>query len=118
MAVSSRLIVERFDVVRNVCGSNFSVLVDSLFDALFLQTAEEGFCDRIDAPMSSLDSKRHPLNRPGSAGTAREQCSASGIVEFPWSTDPRRFGGQHRRGCVSRFSFLPLKSSIARCWRH
>jgi hypothetical protein len=47
MAVSSRLIVERFDVVRNVCGSNFSVLVDSLFDALFLQTAEEGFCDRI-----------------------------------------------------------------------
>jgi hypothetical protein len=41
------LIVERFDVVRNVGDSNFSVLVDSLFDALFLQTAEEGFCDAL-----------------------------------------------------------------------
>lgn len=47
MAVASRLIVERFDVVRNVCDGNFPVLVDSLFDALFLQTAEERFGERI-----------------------------------------------------------------------
>lgn len=43
----SRLIVERFDVVRNVCSGNFSVFVDPLLDSLLLQTAKEGFCDRV-----------------------------------------------------------------------
>ena len=47
MAVASRLIVERFDVVRNIASGNFSVLVDPLLDALLLQTAEERFGDRI-----------------------------------------------------------------------
>jgi hypothetical protein len=41
MTVASRLIVKRFDVFRNVSGGQLSILVDSLFDALFLQTAEE-----------------------------------------------------------------------------
>ena len=52
MAVAPRLIVKRFDVVRNIASGNFSVLVDPLLDALLLQTAEERFGDRIDAPMS------------------------------------------------------------------
>ena len=64
MAVASRLIVERFDVVRNIASGNFSVLVDPLLDALLLQTAEERLGDRIDAPMSSL-AERHPPSRPG-----------------------------------------------------
>src|SRR5664279_301015 len=47
MAVASRWIVERFNVIRNVGNCNFPILVDSLFDALFLQTAEERFGDRV-----------------------------------------------------------------------
>src|ERR1700693_4632610 len=47
MAVASRLIVERFDVVRDVSDRNFPVLVDSFLDALFLQTAEEGLGHRV-----------------------------------------------------------------------
>src|SRR5665213_3238016 len=47
MAVASRRIVERFNVIRNVGNGNFPILVDSLFDALFLQTTEESFCDRV-----------------------------------------------------------------------
>ena len=53
MAVASRWVVERFNVIRNVGNGNFPILVDSLFDALFLQTAEEEFGDRV-VPAISL----------------------------------------------------------------
>ena len=47
MAVASRWIVERLDVVSDVSDREFPVLVDSFLDALFLQTAEEGLGHRI-----------------------------------------------------------------------
>lgn len=42
MAVSTRPIVERFDVVSDVGHGQFAVLVDPLLDPLFRQAAEEG----------------------------------------------------------------------------
>lgn len=47
MAVASRWIVERFNVFINFGRGNFPIFVDSLFDTLFLQTAEEGFGARV-----------------------------------------------------------------------
>ena len=47
MAVASHWVVERFNVIRSVGNGNFPILVDSLFDAHFLQTAEERFGNRV-----------------------------------------------------------------------
>ena len=110
-------IVERLDVRKKIGDRFVPRRVTRTMHALVLQAVEETFGRCIDAPMSSLDSERHPLNRPGSADTAREQYSASGIVEFPSSTDLRRFGGQRRRGFAARSAFLPLRWSTARCWQ-
>lgn len=46
-------IVEGFDIVGKVFGRERACLVDVLFDALLLQATEEGFRDRVDAPMSN-----------------------------------------------------------------
>ena len=53
MTMAPRLIVEGVNVVGDVSRSLVSVLVDPLFDSLLFQTAEEGFRNCIDAPMSS-----------------------------------------------------------------
>ena len=46
-------IVEDLDVVEDVGACEFARLVDSFADALLLEAAEEGFGNRVDAPMSS-----------------------------------------------------------------
>ena len=46
-------IVEGFDIVGKVFGRERACLVDVFLDALLLQAAEEGFRDRVDAPMSN-----------------------------------------------------------------
>jgi hypothetical protein len=47
MAVTSRSIVERIDVVSHIGNGELSVLVDLLLDAFLLQTAEKGLGDGI-----------------------------------------------------------------------
>ena len=54
MAVAARSIVEDLDVVEDVSAGEFAGFIDALAYALFLQAAEEGFGDCIDAPMSNL----------------------------------------------------------------
>src|SRR4029453_530814 len=53
MAVASRWIVERFDVVSDVSDRKFPVLVDPFLDALFLQTGEEGLGYRVVIAVSA-----------------------------------------------------------------
>jgi hypothetical protein len=53
MTVSTSSIVERLNVVRNLCLRDFSVLEDSLLDQLFLETPEEGFRHGIVSAISS-----------------------------------------------------------------
>jgi hypothetical protein len=53
MAVTAGSIVEDLDVVEDVGAGEFAGFVNALAYALFLQAAEEGFGDCIDAPMSS-----------------------------------------------------------------
>src|SRR5215469_243389 len=47
VAMASRPIVERVDVIGHVCDRQFTVLVDPLLDPLLLQTRKEGFSHRI-----------------------------------------------------------------------
>ena len=47
-------IVEHLDVIEDVGAGELAGFIDALAHALFLQAAEEGFSNRIDAPMSSL----------------------------------------------------------------
>ena len=47
MAVTPGAIVERVDVVSDICDREVSVLIDLFFDSLLLQAAEEGLGDRI-----------------------------------------------------------------------
>ncbi len=53
MAPSS--IVEDLDVIEHIRPGEVSGFIDSLLDPFLFQTAEEGLCHRVDAPMS-----RHP----------------------------------------------------------
>ncbi len=62
MAVTTGSIVEGFDVVSDVRVRKIAVLVDVLLDPFLLQASEEGFGDRIDAPMSS---RTHRLSQVG-----------------------------------------------------
>src|SRR5450631_2089833 len=53
MTVTTRLIVEQVDVVRNINCGQFSVFVDPLFDVLFFETTEERFGNRVVPAVST-----------------------------------------------------------------
>ena len=48
-------IVKHLDVIEDVGTGELAGFIDALAHALLLQTAEERFGDRIDAPMSRSD---------------------------------------------------------------
>src|SRR6516165_9477745 len=66
VTVAAGSIVEHLDVVEDVGAGELARFVDSLAYALFLQGAEEGFGDRIDAPMSNWANERYLPGRPKS----------------------------------------------------
>ena len=47
MAMSSRFIIERLDIVGYIRERKLTVFVDVLFDPFFLQATEEGFGYRV-----------------------------------------------------------------------
>jgi hypothetical protein len=58
-------IVERFNVVSDIGLCEFSILVDSLFDSFFLQTAEKRLGNRIIPAVATTTDAR--LKMVGSA---------------------------------------------------
>ena len=54
VAVAASSIVEDLDVVEHIGARELAGLVDPFANAFLLQAAEEGFGDRVDAPMSRL----------------------------------------------------------------